>query len=81
MYGSWERACQEAGISGTKLVHDFRWAAVRNLVRTGVPEYVVMAITGHKTRDIFDRYNIVSPGDLEEAARRVSAQEQPHLSH
>jgi len=30
-----------------------------------------MMITGHKTRDVFDRYDIVSAGDLEEAARRV----------
>jgi len=30
-----------------------------------------MMITGHKTRDVGDRYNIVSAGDLEEAARRV----------
>jgi len=30
-----------------------------------------MLITGHKTREVFDSYNIVSAGDLEEAARRV----------
>jgi hypothetical protein len=28
-----------------------------------------LMITGHKTRDAFDRYNIISMGDLEEAAR------------
>ncbi len=30
-----------------------------------------MQLTGHKTRAIFERYNIISPGDLREAARRL----------
>jgi integrase len=69
---AWATACEAAGCPGM-MRHDFRRTGTRNLVRSGIPERVAIAITGHKTRSVFERYNIVSEGDLQEAARKLAA--------
>jgi len=53
-------------------VHDFRRSAIRNMTLAGVPQNVIMGISGHKTISVFLRYNIVAPGQLHTAMEAVA---------
>ncbi len=62
---------KKAGCPGM-IPYDCRRTAVRAMVRRGIVEGVAMKMTGHKTRSVFERYNIVSESDLLEAAKRLN---------
>lgn len=64
---AWISACKKAGLRG-KVFHDFKRTAVRDMVRSGISEKVAMTISGHRSRNVFERYNIVKDQDPREAA-------------
>jgi len=70
--GYLQRACIKAGLAGLWF-HDLRRSFITNARRRGVPESVVMKMSGHKTRAVFDRYNIVNGEDLRAAVKKIEA--------
>ena len=70
-YKAWHEACAKAKCP-VLLFHDFRRTAARNLMRAGLSESQAMMITGHKTREVFRRYNIVTEGDLRDLVRSLA---------
>jgi integrase len=72
MRSAWEGAREAAG-HPNKLFHDFRRTAVRNLERAGVPRSTAMAMVGHETEAIYNRYAIVDEAMHREGAAKLDA--------
>ncbi len=75
--GSLKRACRLAEIPYGRFVkngfvfHDLRHTFNTNMRKAGVPESVIMEITGHSTRVMFDRYNTIDREDKQQAVARL----------
>ncbi|MEE9566751.1 MAG: tyrosine-type recombinase/integrase, partial [Desulfobacteria bacterium] len=78
-----KRACKKVGITYGRFAkdgsvfHDLRHTFNTYMRKSGVPESVIMEITGHSTREMFDRYNTVDAED----ARRAIEQLQTYLAN
>jgi integrase len=79
---AWLTACLKAGfarlvseqprvIESTRIPHDFRRTAIRNLERAGIPRSAAMAMVGHKTESVYRRYAIAEEGMLREAGAKL----------
>jgi integrase len=66
----WAEACRRAELPSL-LFHDLRRSAVRNMKRAKLQDLEAMRISGHKTREVFDRYNIIDEEDLADAGKRL----------
>ena len=81
----WKAACKAAGVQTTvvmtprgrrevlsRIPHDFRRTAVRNLELAGVPRSVAMKMVGHKTEAIYRRYAITEAKALTIGGERLN---------
>lgn len=77
--GSWTKAIEQAhrlnrNVRADLLFHDLRRSGVRVMVQeAGIPEAQAMLISGHKTRAMLERYNIVSLKNIQDAGAKLDA--------
>jgi integrase len=67
---AFDTACQRAGIAGV-VFHDLRHTFVTNMRRAGVDYFRIMAITGHRTMEVFKRYHTIDQDDLRLAVSQL----------
>jgi integrase len=62
---AFQRACRKLGLTNARF-HDLRRTFVTNARRAKIDYCRIMAITGHKTLRVFQRYNLIDERDLQE---------------
>jgi integrase len=67
----WDAALKAAGLPEGRIFHDLRRSAVRNLIRAGVDPSVAMKVSGHRTRSMLDRYNVIEDAETAAALAQV----------
>jgi integrase len=73
-----KKACKKAGIKygrfvkGGFIFHDLRHTFNTNMRKSGVQESVIMEVTGHSTREMFDRYNTIDEDDTRKAVDQMT---------
>jgi integrase len=60
---AFKAACTRAGLNDFTF-HDLRHCAINNLRLAGNDYFKIMAISGHKTMNVFKRYNLVTEEEL-----------------
>ena len=68
---AFKAACRRAGIEGFRF-HDFRHTALSNMRRAGIDHLTIMKMSGHKTMEVFKRYNSFSEADLQDSAKKLT---------
>ena len=58
-------------VKGGFTFHDLRHTFATDMRKAGVPEKLIMKITGHSTREMFDRYNTITPDENELASGQL----------
>lgn len=70
--GGFNKAVERAGIEDFRF-HDLRHTFNTNMRKAGVPQSVIMKLTGHKTNAMFHRYDTVDQDDAIQAMNRLDA--------
>ena len=78
---AFKKACGKAGLTGVTY-HDLRHSfCTNNLRRAGVDTLTTMAISGHRSIEVFKRYNTIAPQNLQQAIRQLGTYMDTDTAH